>query len=266
MNFAATVLFCLASFAAAPQGLAPNTTYDPAIPTLEAVIGHKPGDAITTPDEVGRYLEALAKAAPDRTRLVKYATSWEGRPLHYLVVGSKERIARLDDVKRGMQVLASGAPEADRLVAELPVVVWLIHGVHGNEISSSDAALAEAYHLLAARGSADTDLTLREALVLIDPMQNPDGRQRFVTQNLLGRALEPDPNPQSAEHDEPWPGGRVNHYLFDMNRDYFALSQRETQGRARTMLEWYPQVVVDLHEMGGNSSYTSPRPRIRSTR
>ena len=91
--------------------------------------------------------------------------------------------------------------------------------------------------------------------MIIDPMQNPDGRQRFVTQNLLGRSLEPDPNPQSAEHDEPWPGGRVNHYLFDMNRDYFALSQRETQGRARVMLDWYPQVVVDLHEMGGNSSY-----------
>src|SRR5688500_3970454 len=255
MNLAGTAVFLLWSLSVAAQGLAPNTTYDRAIPTLEAVIGHRPGDAITTPEEVGRYLEALAKAAPDRTRLVKYATSWEGRPLHYLVVGSKERIARLDDIKRGMQVLASGAPEADRLIAELPVVVWLIHGVHGNEISSSDAALAEAYHLLAARGHADTDLTLREALVIIDPMQNPDGRQRFVTQNLLGRSLEPDPNPQSAEHDEPWPGGRVNHYLFDMNRDYFALSQRETQGRARTMLEWYPQVVVDLHEMGGNSSY-----------
>ena len=255
MNFAATALFCLWSVAVAAQGLAPNTTYDPAIPTLEAVIGHRPGDAITTPDEIGRYLDALAKAAPDRTRLVKYATSWEGRPLHYLIVGSQERIARLDEVKRGMQVLASGAPEADRLIAELPVVVWLMHGVHGNEISSSDAALAEAYHLLAARGSADADLTLREALVIIDPMQNPDGRQRFVTQNLLGRSLEPDPNPQSAEHDEPWPGGRVNHYLFDMNRDYFALSQRETQGRARVMLDWYPQVVVDLHEMGGNSSY-----------
>jgi hypothetical protein len=255
MHSAATALVCLWLAVTAPQGLAPNTTYDPAIPTLEAVIGHRPGDAITTPDEIGRYLDALAKAAPDRTRLVKYATSWEGRPLHYLIVGSKERIARLDDIKRGMQVLASGAPEADRLIAELPVIVWLLHGVHGNEISSSDAALGEAYHLLAARGNADADLTLREALVIIDPMQNPDGRQRFVTQNLLGRSIEPDPNPQSAEHDEPWPGGRVNHYLFDMNRDYFALSQRETQGRARVMLEWYPQVVVDLHEMGGNSSY-----------
>jgi hypothetical protein len=252
---AIALFLCFGTGQAAAQGLFPNTTYDPAIPTLKAVVGHDPGTEISTPDQIGRYLDALAKAAPDRTRLVQYATSWEGRPLHYLIVGSRERIARLDEARRGLQTLASGAADADRLAADLPVVVWLLHGVHGNEISSADAALQEAYHLLAARGDADVDLTLREALVLIDPMQNPDGRQRFVTSNLAGRAAEPDPEPASAEHDEPWPGGRSNHYLFDMNRDYFAQSQPETQGRARVMLEWYPQVVVDLHEMGGNSTY-----------
>jgi hypothetical protein len=255
MKGATFVLAVICSAALAAQGLVPDTTYDPAVPTLKSVIGHEPGESITTPDEITRYLEALARAAPDRTRLVRYATSWEGRPLHYLIVGSRERIGRLDDIRRGLQALASGAADAERLIPELPAVVWLLHGVHGNEISSADAALAEAYHLLAARGHADTELTLRDALVIIDPMQNPDGRQRFVTQNLLGRAADPDPEPASAEHDEPWPGGRSNHYLFDMNRDYFALSQLETQGRARVMLEWYPQVVVDLHEMGGNSTY-----------
>lgn len=249
------LLVCLLSTPASAQVLWPNVTYDPAIPTLKSVVGHDHGDAISTPDQIGRYLEALSKAAPDRTRLVHYATSWEGRPLQYLVIGSPARVGKLDEVKRNIQTLASGAPDADRLVADLPVVVLLIHGVHGNEISSADAALAEAYHLLAARNNPDVDITLRDALVIIDPMQNPDGRQRFVTWNLVGRAAEPDPNPQSAEHDEPWPGGRVNHYLFDMNRDYFAQSQRETQGRVKTMLEWYPQVVVDLHEMGGNSTY-----------
>lgn len=254
MKLASFLFVLLCSSAASAQMLA-AATYDAAIPTLEAVVGHKPGAAITTPAQIGQYLDALAKAAPDRTRLVKYATTWEGRPLHYLMVGSRERLARLDDVKRGMQLLASGAPEADAAVPALPVVVWLIHGVHGNELSSADAALQEAYHLLAARGDADADLTMREAIVIVDPMQNPDGRERFITQNLLGRAAEPDPEPAAAEHDEPWPGGRSNHYLFDMNRDYFALSQPETQGRARVMLEWYPQVVVDLHEMGGNSTY-----------
>jgi Zinc carboxypeptidase len=255
MKSPCTALLCLATVALSAQGLAPDVTYDPSFPTLKAVVGHEPGAAITTPDQIGRYLEAIVKAAPDRTKLVQYATTWEGRPLHYLIVGSKERISRLDEIRKGMQTLASGSADAERLIAELPVVVWLLHGVHGNEISSSDAALQEAYHLLAARGNADVDLILRDALVIVDPMQNPDGRQRFVTTNLLGRAVEPDPEPQSAEHDEPWPGGRPNHYLFDMNRDYFALSQPETRGRAKVMLEWYPQVVVDLHEMGGNSTY-----------
>ena len=254
-SFLVAALVCLISVTAPAQALWPNVQYDSAIPTLKSVVGHDPGHEITTPDQIVRYFEALSKAAPDRTRLFEYAKSWEGRPLYYMVIASRERIAKLDEIKRGMQTIASGAPEADRLISELPVVVWLIHGVHGNEISSSDAALQEAYHLLAARGNADVDITLRDALVIIDPMQNPDGRNRFITNNLLGRSVEPDPNPQSAEHDEPWPGGRSNHYLFDMNRDYFAMTQPETKGRAKVMLEWYPQVNVDLHEMGGNSSY-----------
>jgi hypothetical protein len=118
--------------------------------------------------------------------------------------------------------------------------------------------MAEAYHLLAARGDAAVDLILREAMVIIDPMQNPDGRARFVFQNLLGAAASPDPEPAAAEHDEPWPGGRSNHYLFDLNRDWFAQTQPESQGRVRFLLEWSPQVVVDLHEMGGDSTYYFP--------
>jgi hypothetical protein len=107
-------------------------------------------------------------------------------------------------------------------VRELPAVVWLLHAVHGNEISSPDAALALAHHLLAAEGDPGADLARREVIVLVDPLQNPDGRARFLSSNALGRAARPDPEPASAEHDEPWPGGRGNHYLFDMNRDWFA--------------------------------------------
>ena len=134
-------------------------------------------------------------------------------------------------------------------------MVWLIHGVHGNEISSADAALVEAYHLLASQGDAGVDAVLRDALVLIDPMQNPDGRARFIAGNLQGRAMTADPAPYSAEHDEPWPGGRSNHYLFDMNRDWFAQSQPETRGRIRIGLEFQPQITVDLHEQGGDNAY-----------
>jgi hypothetical protein len=244
------------------QPLAPGTEYDPAIPTLTQVAGHDFVEAITPPDQVVRYMEALAAAAPARARVLRTGTTWEGRPTVMLVIGSAERMAMLDAVKADLKRLADprtlAAGEGERLVRDLPVVTAMIHGVHGNEVSSSGAAMAEAYHLLAARGDARVDLILRESLVLIDPMQNPDGRARFVNQNTMGAARWPDADPLAAEHDEPWPGGRVNHYLFDLNRDWFVQSQTETQGRVAALLDFMPHVVSDLHEMGGNSTYYFP--------
>jgi hypothetical protein len=244
------------------QDLAPGTRYDPSIPTLEQMTGHDPRAEITPPDEVTAYIEALAAAAPDRTRLIRYGATWEDRPLVMLLIGSAQRMASLDDVLAGLHRLDDprGLSDADaeRLIAELPVVTALVHGIHGNEISSSGAAMAEAYHLLAAVGDASVDRILAESLVLIDPMQNPDGRARFVMSNTAAESAWPDPASWSASHDEPWPGGRTNHYLFDLNRDGFVQSQPETAGKMAVFLEYTPHVVVDLHEMGGNSSYFFP--------
>ncbi len=242
--------------------LAPGTRYDPDIPTLEQVAGHDFGEAITPPADVVRYIEALAEAAPGRTHLVRYATSWEGRPLVALIIGSAERMARLDEVKAGLARLSDPrglfVDQAEALIAELPVVTALMHSIHGNEISGSGAAMAEAYHLLAATGDPDVELILSESLVLIDPLENPDGRNRFVYQNGIAQSRWPDEAAVSAEHDEPWPGGRTNHYLFDLNRDMFIQSQPETRGKVDMLLEYRPQVVADLHEMGGNSTYFFP--------
>ena len=246
-------------FALLANVLPSNARYDAKIPALKQVVGHDYGDEITTPDQIATYLKALASAAPERVRLIEYARSWENRPLHVLVIGSPDRIARLDQVKADLRKIAdprtTPVSESTKLISSLPVVVWLMHAVHGNEISSSEAAMAEAYHLLASQGDPAVDSILQNALVLIDPLQNPDGRSRFITDTLLGRAAAPDAEPAAAEHDEPWPGGRSNHYLFDMNRDWFAQTQPETRGRTKTYLEFFPQVVVDLHEMGGESSY-----------
>lgn len=257
--------FLVTLFAAGPstaqstEPLWPGAKYDPAIPTLHQVLGHEPGLEITAPDQIGDYLQALAQAAPTRTRLLEYARTWEGRPLWLLIVGSPARISRLDDVKADLKKLADprglSAAEGQRLVNELPVVIWLMHSVHGNEISGADAALYEAYHLLASQGDVEVDTVLRDALVLIDPMQNPDGRARFISQNTQGRAATPDPVPYNAEHDEPWPGGRSNHYLFDMNRDWFAQTQPETRGRIAIARDFWPHVTVDLHEQGGDNTY-----------
>lgn len=244
------------------QEFVPGTRYDPAIPTLEEVVGHDFGEEVTHPDDVVRYFEALNEAAPDRTRLVRYAESWEGRPLLVMVIGSAQRMAALDDLKADLARLAavrglSGA-EADELIGRLPVVTALMHGVHGNEISSSGAAMAEAYHLLAAQNDPAVDVIRDQSLVIIDPVENPDGRARFVQHTTMSRARWPNVESYSAEHDEPWPGGRVNHYLFDLNRDLFIQSQPESRGKVDVFLEYHPHVVADLHEMGGNSTYFFP--------
>ena len=134
--------------------------------------------------------------------------------------------------------------------------------MHGDEPSGSDAALQVAYHLLAAKGDATADAARANCLVILDPLQNPDGRDRFVHGTRAARGLAPSSDPLAAEHTQPWPGGRPNHYLFDMNRDWFALSQPETQARVRAFQQWWPQVYVDLHEMGGNSTYYFSPPAL----
>lgn len=241
----------------------PDAKFSSDVPTLRATLGYDHGEKITSPADIVRFLEALAEAAPDRTRLVQYAESWEGRPLHYFAVGSSDTINQLDKIKRGMQQLANprgiSESEAEALIEQLPAIVWLSYGVHGNEISSADAALLLAYYLLA-DGDTTFDSIRDNVLVIIDPAQNPDGRARFVQHYQQHAGIEPASSAIAAERREAWPGGRTNHYLFDMNRDWFALTQPETLGRVKSMLEYYPLVHADIHEMGTNSTYYFPPP------
>jgi len=225
--------------------------FDAAIPTLTDVIGHKPGERITNPEETVEYLEALAKAAPDRVRMVQYATSWQGRPLHYLVLTAPDNMARLDAIQADMVNIAAGRASNG---SALPVT-WLAYSVHGNEIASTDAAIMMAYHLIAASNDPRVQQIMADTIVVLDPIQNPDGRARFVShfRNALG--MTPIGDRQAAEHDETWPSGRVNHYMFDLNRDWFTLSQPETRGKVAALREWNPVVVADIHEMGGDQTY-----------
>ncbi|HLJ49410.1 MAG TPA: M14 metallopeptidase family protein [Bryobacteraceae bacterium] len=237
----------------------PGSSYDGSIPTEKQVLGYEPGDRISSHENILKYLEALAKAAPTRMKVFEYAKTWEHRPLVYAAIGSPATIARLDKIKADMQRLAdprkTSDAEAKQIISSTPAVIWLAYGVHGNEISSPDAALMTAYHLLASRNDKMVDEILAKDLILIDPQQNPDGRDRFVHNFEIAEGLQPDPSQLAAEHNEPWPGGRTNHYYFDMNRDWFAITQPETRGRIKTLLEWYPLVFVDLHEMGSDATY-----------
>ncbi|MEE9171047.1 MAG: M14 family metallopeptidase, partial [bacterium] len=253
------LLFCLTALSFAKNfDFYPNASYDPAIPTLKQVVGHSWGERITSHGEMERYLQALAEASGN-VELVEYAKTWEGRALYYLIIASEKNMARLDEIKDGMQKLADprkiSSAEADDLIKSLPSIAWLAYGVHGNEISSTDAGLLTAYHLVASKNDTVAKSVLANTVVIIDPMENPDGRDRFVNYFRQTRGRWPNADQKAAEHNEDWPGGRTNHYLFDMNRDWFALTQPETRGRVKAYLEWYPQVFVDLHEMGSNSTY-----------
>ena len=142
----------------------PDADYDPAVPTFQDVLGYAPGERITWHADSVRYFEALAKAAPDRISVTPYAKSWEGRDLVYVVVTSKENMARIADIKSGMQRLANPRQtteaQAREIIKNQPAVTWLSYGIHGNEISPTEAAMLTAYHLLASRGDTRVDVPI----------------------------------------------------------------------------------------------------------
>lgn len=237
----------------------PGSQYDPSIPSFEDVLGYDVGERITNYADMLRYFEALERAAPKQIKLFEYGRTWEGRKLIYVAIGKSEVIENIDDFADKMQKLSdpriTDKKAAKQLIAQLPSSVWLGYGVHGNEISSTDAAMMTAYHLLAAPNEATNRKILANTLVFIDPLQNPDGRSRFTSRYYATVGMQHSADRLSAEHNEPWPSGRSNHYLFDMNRDWLAITQPETAGRIRAMNHYRPLVVIDLHEMGGDSSY-----------
>jgi len=233
------------------------------VPDSESVLRYRWGDDISSHFQIETYLAALAKAAPNRTKLVQYGHSYEGRSLNYLVISSAANIAKLDEIQAGNLKISDprslSREDFKVLVATQPAIVWLAYCVHGNEISPSDAALLTAYHLLADQRE-ETKQLLEQLVVIVDPLQNPDGRDRFVNVFRESRGRFNQSNPYSNEHTERWPSGRSNHYWFDMNRDWFRHSQQEVKAKVAAYLDWQPQIYVDAHEMGRNSTFYFPPP------
>ena len=272
-RLAATSLIALAALSAplsapmaaaaqtASQPLIPGASFDPAVPTVRSVLGYDPGDFVTRPADVRRYFDALAAHAPDRVVMGEYGRTHEGRPLWWAAIGTPANIARMDQIQTNSRALTdprvTSAAQADAIIADQPAVVWMAYSVHGDEISPADAAMAAAHHLLASRDPAVQDW-LSKTLVIMVPTQNPDGRDRFTDSFYAGFGTRPNPDPLSAERDQPWPGGRFNHALFDLNRDWFIQTQPETQGHAPLVLAWRPQVLVDSHEMGTDQTFFFP--------
>lgn len=224
------------------------------VPTPEEFLGYKMGERFTPHHRILDYFEELTKRS-NLVTMQQIGETYEGRPLVIATITSERNRARLDEIKRNAAALVRGEGDPSSIVANQPAIVWLAFGVHGNESSSAEASMSVASTLLR---EPEFTRMLDNLVVIIDPLENPDGRERYITWFHRTRGVKPNANPASAEHAEPWPGGRYNHYLIDMNRDWAFQSQRETQARVAAYKQWNPQVIVDFHEMSSDSSYFFP--------
>ena len=230
-----------------------TTSYDTSIPTTQQALGFTIGERHIRPEEVVRYVEAVASASP---RVVPgfHGSTYEGRRLVHAIITSPANHARLDAIQAANRRLADDASNVtDAELADMPTILFMGYSVHGNEASGTDASMAFLYHLAAGQG--DVERQLDEVVIVMVPMLNPDGRDRFADWATRNRGGVASSDPQNREHSEPWPGGRTNHYLFDLNRDWFPQQLRESQGRMELWHQWRPQVTTDHHEMGPESTY-----------
>ncbi|WP_419191339.1 M14 family zinc carboxypeptidase [Saltatorellus ferox] len=224
-------------------------TYDPEFPKPEDILGWPVGTWHVRHDQLVDWFETCAEASP-RMTLQRYGRTHEARPLLLSIVTSPANHARLEEIRAAhVEAVRTGADSHDG-----PSIVWMGYGVHGNESSASNASLLLAYHLAAATGP-EIEAFLEKTVVLIDPCINPDGGARFAHWANMHRGTNLSVEPAHRDHDEEWPGGRTNHYWFDLNRDWLLLTHPESRGRIRQFQRWLPTVLTDYHEMGSGSSY-----------
>jgi hypothetical protein len=215
-------------------------------------LGYKPGTHFTPHFRIVEYFRYVAANLPSQVKIEDYGKTNEGRPLLVAYVSNAANISNLAQIRMNNLSLASMGGSAN--VTNPPAIVWLSYNVHGNEASSSEASMQTLY-ALADPSNNKTKQWLQNTVVVIDPCLNPDGRERYVNwyNSVVGKNF--DPSLSAREHNEPWPGGRVNHYYFDLNRDWAWQTQKETQERLKLYNNWLPQIHVDFHEQGINQPY-----------
>ncbi len=229
-----------------------SVTYDPSIPTPKSVIGHEVGEWHVTHDRLVQYMYALDKAS-DRISLEVIGYSHEARPLLLLTITSPANHKNLEPIRtQHLKLTDPAAGSVD--LKNMPAVFYMGHSIHGNEPSGSNAALLSAYFLAAAQGK-QIENYLNNTVILLDPSFNPDGLQRFSSWVNSRRSNVISTDPADMEHNEAWPGGRTNHYWFDLNRDWLVAQQPESQGRVKKFHAWKPNVLTDHHEMGTNATF-----------
>ncbi|MEM8909805.1 MAG: M14 family zinc carboxypeptidase, partial [Bacteroidota bacterium] len=238
----------------------PELSYDPAIPSPKTYWGDEWGTTYTVYARIADYVQALA-AASDRIQIKEYGQTYEGRRLYRLVISSVANHQQMETLRENNLRLTDPslpASEAEKLIETLPVFTSFSYNIHGNEGSTTPAALQVAYRLAAATDAA-TQALLDQSVIILYPCINPDGRDRYVywyksvQRQTLGK------EPLDLEHYAPWPTGRTNHYWFDLNRDWIWGIHPESRGHTAEYQRWMPQVHVDYHEQGYHNNYfTSP--------
>lgn len=229
-----------------------DINYNPAIPKPADVIGHEVGEWHVTHDKLMFYMHTLA-AASNRISIEERGTTFEGRPLLLLTITSPKNHQNIDVIQQNHQALTTKeGSNAD--VSTMPIVVYQGFSIHGNEPSGANAGLAYAYYLAAAEG-AEIEQLLENTIILMDPSFNPDGLQRFAYWANTNKSNNLNPDSNDREYHEVWPGGRTNHYWFDMNRDWLPVQLPESRARIETFHKWMPNILTDHHEMGTNSTF-----------
>ena len=211
-------------------------------------LGYNIGTQFSRHHQVIDYFKYVESQLKTQVKLVKYGETYERRPLYLAYISSKENIKNLETIRqnnlKNIGILPGDSDESD------VAIVWMSYNVHGNEASSTEASMQTLYTLLTKEKNY-----LQNTVVIIDPCINPDGRDRYANWYNQTKSTPYDISPEASEHAEPWPGGRANHYLFDLNRDWAWASQIESQSRLKVYNKWMPQIHVDFHEQGINSPY-----------
>ncbi|RYF99692.1 MAG: zinc carboxypeptidase, partial [Chitinophagaceae bacterium] len=216
-------------------------------------LGYELGTHFTPHFKVADYFRQTALAASKSVKLIEYGKTNEGRPLMVAVISSTENIIKLEQIRNNNLLLASGSVNNVDLASQ-PAILWLSYNVHGNEANSTETAMKMLYNLSSGTNQQANEW-LKNTVVVIDPCLNPDGRDRYANyfNSVVGE--KPNSDPTSREHIEPWPGGRPNHYYFDLNRDWAWQTQIESKQRLALYNQWMPQVHVDFHEQSYNDPY-----------
>jgi Zinc carboxypeptidase len=231
-----------------------SVQYNPKIPKPKDIIYHEVGEWHITHDRLVNYMKAIATAAPDRVKLETMGLTYESRPQVLLIITSPKNHQRLEEIRQQHLLLSDPSKSASVNIENMPIVVWIGHSIHGNEPSGANASLLSAYYLAAAQGKQIDDL-LDNTVILFDPSFNPDGLQRFSTWANQNKSKNLVTDANSREFNEVWPGGRFNHYWFDLNRDWLPAVHVESQNRLKWFHLWKPNILTDHHEQGSNATF-----------